>query len=101
MADLYAGGATESTAHAVDRAYLRETCLAHMNRVTAEVRTEGTGRWIASYIQRRRGYRLPGGLKLRKELLHERKAIAGRYYQLLSGRSHRGVPLQPNAKNHI
>ena len=56
-----------------------------MARVTTEVKTEGTGRWIASNIQRRRGYRPPKGGKLRKELKHGRKAFAGRYYQLLSG----------------
>ena len=44
MADLYAKGAAEGTAHAVDRAYLRETSLAHMTRVATESRTEGTGR---------------------------------------------------------
>lgn len=55
MADLYAKGAAESTAHAVDQAYLRETSLAHMTRVATESRTEGTVRWIASHIQRRRG----------------------------------------------
>ena len=66
VADLYAKGAAESTLQAVDRAYLRQTSFAHMTRVTAEAKTEGTGRWIASHIQRRRVYRPPKGRKLRK-----------------------------------
>ena len=93
MSDLYAKGAAESIAHAVDRAYFREPGFAHMARVTTEAETEGTDRWIASHIQRRRRYRPPKGGKLRKELRHERKAIAGRFYQLLSGHGAPGAYL--------
>ena len=55
VADLYAGGATESTAHAVDRAYLRETSFPHMTKLSTKAKTEGTSTWVASHIQRHRG----------------------------------------------
>ena len=72
---------------------ISETSFGYMTRATTEVKTEGTGRWIASHIQRRRGYRPPRRGRLRMELQHERKAIAGRYCQLLSGQVATGVYL--------
>ena len=38
VADPYAKGAAESALYAVDRAYLRQTTLAHMTRLTTEAR---------------------------------------------------------------
>ena len=54
--NLYAKGAAESTLHAVDQVYLRESSFAHMTRLTAEARTCSTNSWIARHIRRRRGY---------------------------------------------
>ena len=42
-------------------------------------------KWIVDHVNRQRRYSPPKDPKLRKELRHERKALAGRYYQLLSG----------------
>ena len=93
MADRFSKGAAEDMLYSVDRAYLRQASFAHMTRVTTEAKTEGTSRWMASHIQRRRGYRPPKGGKLRKELQHERKALAGRHYQLHSGHAATGAYL--------
>ena len=86
VADLYEKGAgtAESELHAVDRAYMRETSLAHMARLATEAKTSDANSWTASHIRRRRGYKPTRGGRLRQELWHERKALAGRYYQLLS-----------------
>ena len=85
MTDLCAKGAAQSELYAVDGVYMRETSFAHMARLTTEAMASDTNNRTASHIKRRRGYRPPMGRRLRKELRHERKALAGRYCQLLSG----------------
>ena len=55
-----------------------------MARGATEARSTGVSKWVVDHTNRRRRYSLPKGQKLRKELRHERKAFAGRYYQLLS-----------------
>ena len=79
MADFYAKRAAESELHAVDRPYLRETPFAHMTRGEDQQHEQLDG----SQFRRRRGYR--------QELRHERKALAGRCYQLLSGNAATGA----------
>ena len=91
MTDLYAKGVAESTTYAVDRAYLRVANFAHMTRMTSEAKTSGANSWMASHVRRRRGYRPPKGKRLRLELRHQRKALAGRYYQ---PRGHGSLPVQ-------
>ena len=68
-----------------DNTLIRETSFAHMARMATEV-----SKWIVDHVDRRRRYSPPKGQKLRKELRHERKALAGRYYQLLSGHAATG-----------
>ena len=75
-ADLYARG-RPSALHAAEQAYLLETSFAHIMRLTTEARTSGTSSWIASHIRGRWGFRPPRGGRLRQELRHERKALAG------------------------
>lgn len=53
--------------------YMRETGVARMT----EAKSGGTNSWIASHIQRRRGYRPSKGGRLRQRR-HERKVLAGR-----------------------
>ena len=91
MADLYAKGAAENELYAVDRAYMRETSFAYVTRLTTKARNGGTSSWIANHIRRRSGYRPPKVGRLRQELRHERNALAGRYYQLLSGHAATGA----------
>ena len=56
--------------------------------------TEARFAWVAKRIvdhaKNKHCYTPPKGPKLRKELGHERKALAGRYYQLLSGHTATG-----------
>ena len=78
--DQWAGEAAESLGDAVPKAYLRETSFAHRTRATTEARSAGVSEWIMDHVDRRRRYCPPKGQKLRKELRHERKALASRYY---------------------
>ena len=41
MADRYAKGAAENELYVVDRAYLRETSLTHITKLTTEARSSG------------------------------------------------------------
>jgi hypothetical protein len=92
MADLYVKGSSGERA-----LRLRQTTsFVLMTRLATEARSDGTSSWIASHIRRRHGYRPPRGGGLRKDLRHERKALAGRYYQLLSGHAATG-PSQQSA----
>jgi hypothetical protein len=84
-ADEWTNEASKSMGDSVPRAYLREMSFAHMARIATEAKSTGASRRIGDHINRRRRYSPPKGQKLRKELRHERKALAGRYYQLLSG----------------
>ena len=82
--------AAESPLDAVPRDYLRETSFAHMTRRTTEARSAGVAKWIGDHVKSKHHYTPPKGPKLRKELRHERKALAGRYFQLLSGHAATG-----------
>ena len=65
------------------------TSLSHMARVATGNRSRMTAGWISSRTgDPRRRYRPPRGRGLRHRLLRRTpKSIAGRYYQLLSGRA--------------
>ena len=90
VADDWAKRAAGDVGDSVPRAYLRETSFAHMARRVTEAKAAGVKEWIVDHVNRRRRYSPPKGQKLRKELRHERKALAGRYYQLLSGHAATG-----------
>ena len=85
VADEWAREAAECEEDAVPRAYLRETSLEHMARAATEARAAEVSKLIVDHISGRRRYCPAKGEMLRKELRHERKALAGLYYQLLSG----------------
>ena len=76
----------------VDRAFFREISFAH--KTTTEARTSSTNSWIASHVRRRRGYRPPRSMRLRQELRHQRKALAGHCYQLYRNARQRGLSVQ-------
>jgi len=65
--------------------FLPRTSMAYLKRRATEAKTRGTKLWIAERIKRRRSYILPKKTGFRKELMGERKAIASRYCQLLTG----------------
>ena len=90
IADDWAKRAAEDQGDSFPRAYLRETSFAHMARRVAEARSAGVSKWIVDHVNRRRRYNPPKDPKLRKKPRHERKALAGRYYQLLSVRAATG-----------
>ena len=78
VADDWAKMAAESPMDAVPRDYLRETSFAYMSRKATEVRSAGVAKWIVDHVKNKHRYTPPKGPKLRKELRHERKALAGR-----------------------
>ena len=90
MADDRVKGVAESLLDAVPGNYLRETSFARMARMAAEARSAGASKWIVDHAKSKHHYISPKGPKLRKELRHERKAFAGRCYQLLSRRAATG-----------
>ena len=61
-----------------------------MTRKATEARSAGVAKWIGDHVKNKHRYTPPKGPKLRKELRNERKALAGRYYQLLSGHAATG-----------
>lgn len=89
MADVRAKAAAGNPADAVER----EASLSRLARKTTEAKARGTKHWIG------RGCKPPNGKKLRKDLKGERKALASRYYQLLSGRAaFRKIPSSSSAR---
>ena len=90
VADDWAKMGAESSLDAAPRDYLRETSCAHMTRRATEARSAGVAKWIGDHVKNRHRYTPPKRPKLRKELRHERKALAGRYYQLLLGHAATG-----------
>ena len=78
MANDWTKMATESPMDAVPRDYLCETSFAYMSRKATEARSAGVAKWIVDHVKNKHRYTPPKGPKLRKELRHERKALAGR-----------------------
>ena len=85
QADRAAKAAAENRQGILNPAFIAETSLSHLRRVTTERRTSATQAWIRERVGRRHRYRPPPGGKMRKELGGIRKELAGLYYQLLSG----------------
>ena len=82
--------AAKNPLDAVPRYYLRGASFAHMTRRATEARSAGVAKWIGDHVKSKRRYTPPKEPKLRKELRHERKALADCYYQLLSGHAATG-----------
>ena len=83
-ADAWAKAAVEKTHPGDNPAFPRETSLSRMTRAT-EARPQTTKYWIAEHVKPGRRYRPPKGSSIRSGLQRVRKALAGRYYQLLTG----------------
>lgn len=82
-ADEWAKMVDEGEMEVVVRYYLPETSSAHMTRMATEARAKGIARWSTENVGPRRKHEPPKeARKLRKELRHEPKALAGRRYQL-------------------
>ena len=88
VADRHAKSAAtgEDLVEELPEGYANETSLSHM-RVATEARSRETAEWISAHVRPERRYRPPSGRGLlRPRLRRVRKTLAGRYYQLLSGR---------------
>jgi len=59
--------------------------MAYLKRQATEAKSGGTREWIQERTKQRRSYIPPRKPGFRKELKNERKVVASRYYQLLTG----------------
>jgi len=59
--------------------------MAYLERQATEAESRGTKEWIEGRTMQRRSCVPPRKPGFRKELKNERKAVASRYYQLLTG----------------
>jgi hypothetical protein len=59
--------------------------LTHLRRKITERTVQETKQWISQWIGKRREYTPPRKPGLRSHLRSERKSVAARYYQLLTG----------------
>jgi ribonuclease HI len=87
LADAMAKEAARSGVYG-DRASMEEARVVSMARIrrrSTEARTRETARWIDERTRERRSYIPPRKSGWRKALRGERKALASRYYQLLTG----------------
>jgi len=67
------------------RRFLPRTSMAYLKRQASEAKSRGTKEWIVERTKQRRSYIPPRKSGFRKELKDERKAVASRCYQLLTG----------------
>ncbi|KAI5785716.1 hypothetical protein FPQ18DRAFT_394394 [Pyronema domesticum] len=65
--------------------FMREASLAHLKRKTSYIKTTATKEWIKTSTSRSKAYIPRDKTGIRKNLKNERKEIASRYYQLLTG----------------
>jgi ribonuclease HI len=77
--------ASEIYGDRISRQFLPAVTIAHLRRRTTERKTRETTAWIVERTRQRRSYILPNKRGFRQALKHEKKALAGRYYQLLTG----------------
>jgi ribonuclease HI len=84
-ADVWAKEAATCEMDAVDKTYLNETSVAFMTRKATENRSDGTKKWVKEKSSKRTQYQPPKKKGMRKALMKERKSVASRYYQLLTG----------------
>lgn len=81
----WAKAEAESVSDSVQRSSLCEKSSAFASRGITGAKTNDTAQWIDTHVREERPYRPPGNKRIRKELESERKALAGRYHQFLSG----------------
>ena len=98
VADSYAKWAAESHHDPVERTYLQEASLAHFVRKTTEARSQCTREWIRSHVKSGWRHSPPMSGRILQDLRKERKEIAIRYFQLLSGHAVIGPHLAERAK---
>ena len=87
LADTMAKCAATSAVYG-DAASSREAevvSMSHMRRRTTDARTVQTARWVAERTRERRSYIPRRRAGVRKALMGEKKSLASRYYQLLTG----------------
>jgi len=65
--------------------FLPRASMAYPKRQATEAKSRGKKEWIEERTKKRRSYIPPRKPGFRKELKSERKAVASRYYQLLTG----------------
>lgn len=92
-ADAVAKRAAEGEEGRVEPPFIQEASLSYLNRKVTEARSKATSNWIREHSGQRRRYRPPTGGKVRKALARERKEVARRFYQLLSGHAATGEHL--------
>jgi hypothetical protein len=63
----------------------RTASLTYLRRKTTETRTKATKEWIETRTAKSKAYIPRKQMGLRKNLCHEKKEVASRFYQLLSG----------------
>ncbi|KAA8900215.1 hypothetical protein FN846DRAFT_920837 [Sphaerosporella brunnea] len=85
FADMMAKDAASSPIRAPNEALLRQTSLTHLKRKASVVRSHGTEQWIRQSTSLRASYAPRKKTGFRPALKKERKALASRYYQLLTG----------------
>ena len=85
IADLWANKAAESAVYGVEKPLLYEASLAYVSRSITVAKSWDTVKLIDSHVKKERRYRPPRGGRIRLQLRGERKALASRYYQFLSG----------------
>jgi hypothetical protein len=69
----------------LSRHFIKGTSISWMRRQASEAKTRGTKEWLAPMLEKAKAYRPPKKTGFRSELRHVPKALASRYYQLMSG----------------
>lgn len=91
MADRFAKEAAGGRQYEVNEDLKKEASLSHLTWVATENHRKATAQWISEHVLPERRHQVPAGSGLRcKALQQERKGLASRYYQLLSGHAATG-----------
>lgn len=86
----------------VDDGLRREASLSHLARIATERRSRATAQWVSEHVRPERRYRPPAGTGLRRKALRkEKKSVASRYYQLLSGHAATASFLNERMMGHL
>jgi hypothetical protein len=89
VADKQANRVSQNLAAAVryEPNIIKFTSISHLRRRAKEARSTGCKEWIDEHCCGRKSYLRPHKNGIPKELKKERKGIATRYFQLLTGHS--------------
>jgi hypothetical protein len=64
---------------------MKEASLTYLNRKATEIKTKATKEWIEVRTSKSKAYMPRTKTGIRKSLRHEKKEVASRFYQLLTG----------------